>query len=232
MCNLYTPASNAELISQFGLQAEEGFLPYPIGPNRHGHFIRRELDSTSRMLFRGRWGLVPDSSPRLDYWLSTNNARWEDITKTKSYSPSWEKGQRCIVPVAEFWEPSYETGKCVWWNFQRIDGAAFALAGLWNDWVDKSTGIAHATFTMVTLNADGHPLMGRMHQPDPALPDDQQDKRMVVVLQPQDWDTWLNASNIEASKLVQRAPAELFLPQPDPRRLGFRTPKSPQLDLF
>lgn len=32
---------------------------------------------------------------------------------------------------------------------------------------------------MLTLNADNHPLMNRMHKPDPKLPPDQQDKRSL-----------------------------------------------------
>jgi hypothetical protein len=32
---------------------------------------------------------------------------------------------------------------------------------------------------MLTLNADHHPLMNRMHKPDPKLGPEQQDKRSV-----------------------------------------------------
>jgi putative SOS response-associated peptidase YedK len=39
------------------------------------------------------------------------------------------------------------------------------LAGLWNTWIDKETGEVRDNCTMLTLNADGHPLMGRMHKP-------------------------------------------------------------------
>lgn len=33
---------------------------------------------------------------------------------------------------------------------------------------------------MLTINADSHPMMSRMHRPDPKLPPDQQDKRSDV----------------------------------------------------
>ena len=38
---------------------------------------------------------------------------------------------------------------------------------------------------MLTINADSHPLMSRMHKPDPKLPADQQDKRSVIPIEMQ-----------------------------------------------
>ena len=76
-----------------------------------------------------------------------------------------------------FDEPNWETGKNVWWRFRRADGAPWGLAGLWNTWTDKATGEIVESYTMLTLNADAHPLMSRMHKPDPKLGPDQQDKR-------------------------------------------------------
>ena len=44
---------------------------------------------------------------------------------------------------------------------------------------------------MLTINADHHPLMRRMHKPDPQLPPDAQDKRSVIVLEQAELDRWL-----------------------------------------
>lgn len=108
---------------------------------------------------------------------STNNARFEEITAKASFKQSWLKGKRCIIPAASFDEPCWETGRNIWWCFRRADGAPWGLAGLWNDRVDPSTGEVVPSYTMLTINADHHPLMSRMHKPDPKLPPDQQDKR-------------------------------------------------------
>ena len=56
---------------------------------------------------------------------------------------------------------------------------------------------------MLTINCDGHPIMGRMHKPDPRLPPDQQDKRSVVVIEAQDVEQWLSGSVDEAQELVR-----------------------------
>ena len=63
---------------------------------------------------------------------------------------------------------------------------------------------------MLTLNADAHPLMSRMHKPDPKLGPDQQDKRGVVPIELGDVDQWLYGTMEQAAELVRLAPADLF----------------------
>lgn len=71
------------------------------------------------------------------------------------------------------------------------------------DWLDEQD-------RMNQLNADHHPLMARMHKPDPKLPPDAQDKRMVVVLEPETWTDWLSAPAAQAKQLITVAPATVF----------------------
>lgn len=67
---------------------------------------------------------------------------------------------------------------------------------------------------MLTINADAHPLMGRMHRPDPKLPPDQQDKRSVIPIDRDDVDTWLSGTVQQASALLRLAPVEVFDAEP------------------
>ena len=80
---------------------------------------------------------------------------------------------------------------------------------VWNTWADKTTGEIVESYTM-TLNADRHPLMNRMHKPDPKLEPDQQDKRSVVPIELDHVDTWLTGSLDAAVALVRLAPVEVF----------------------
>ena len=98
----------------------------------------------------------------------------------------------------------------MWWSFRRADGAPWGLAGLWNDWTDKETGEVIASYTMLTINADHHPLMSRMHRPDPKLPPDRQDKRSVIAIESGDVDTWLHGSIDKASELMRVPSVDLF----------------------
>lgn len=48
---------------------------------------------------------------------------------------------------------------------------------------------------MLTVNADGHGVMGRMHKPG-------DEKRSVVILRPADYDEWLHTMNVEAARVM------------------------------
>lgn len=63
---------------------------------------------------------------------------------------------------------------------------------------------------MLTINADDHPLMRRMHKPDPKLSADQQDKRSVISIEREDVDQWLAGTVADASELLRLAPVKIF----------------------
>ena len=73
---------------------------------------------------------------------------------------------------------------------------------MWNTWTDKQTGEIVESYTMLTINADDHPVMSRMHKPDPKLPPDRQDKRSVVAIEVANICIWLEGTKEEASRLV------------------------------
>lgn len=232
MCNRYAPPRPEDVVRRWQpRQMPVDYPPGPVFPRAAGVFLRasREASAPQRELVVGQWALVPwfAKSARLPY--STNNARFEELASKASYKQPWARGQRCLIPAAWFDEPCWETGHNVWWRFRRADGDPWGLAGLWNTWLDKATGELVESYTMLTLNADDHPVMRRMHKPDPQLPPEAQDKRSVVPIEPEDVDTWLFGTSAEASALVRLAPAEAFqaetLASPTPpRRPGTTLP--------
>ena len=102
----------------------------------------------------------------------------------------------------------------MWWRFRRQDGNPWGLAGLWNTWVDKSTGEVFESYTMLTVNADAHPIMRRMHKPDPKLPPDQQDKRSVIAIEAEDVDAWLLGTVADAKALLRAPGMEVISASP------------------
>lgn len=183
-----------------------------VFPRALAPFIRRGRDDASytRELVVGQWGLLPWFAKTAKLPYSTNNARSEEVSAKPTYRDPWKRGQRCIIPAISFDEPNWESGKNVWWSFRRADGELWGLAGLWSTWRDKGTGEEHESFTMLTINADAHPLMSRMHKPDPKLPPDRQDKRSVIPLEAEDWDQWLAGTSHEATSLLRCASMEVF----------------------
>ena len=99
----------------------------------------------------------------------------------------------------------------------RADGQPWAIAGLWSEWADPATGEIVPSYTVITVNCDGHPLLARLHKPDPDLPPDAQDKRSLVPLEPPQWDAWLHGAAADARALLVAPPAERFDPA-DARR--------------
>jgi hypothetical protein len=80
-----------------------------------------------------------------------------------------------LDPVREFL-PNYETGKAVGWRTDMASGEPLAIAGLWRAW-EEPEGPPSLSFTMLTVNADEHPLMKRFHKPG-------DEKRSVVIVPP------------------------------------------------
>jgi putative SOS response-associated peptidase YedK len=210
MCNRYRQAPR-EKIDAYGLLSVP--TPFPTGevfPRGTGSFVRTRPDSGVRELVIGQWGLVPHFAKTRLLTYSTNNARFEGVKTAASFKLSWSRGQRCIIPAEVFWEPCWESGRNEWWAFRRADGKPWSLAGLWNTWIDRATGEVVESYTMLTQNADHHPLMRRMHRPDPKLLPDQQDKRSVVALEEGDFECWLHGAIEDAERLIRLTPAECF----------------------
>lgn len=180
-----------------------------VFPRTLGPFLRLGQGSGLDLVV-GTWGLIPDWSktPLLKY--STSNCRSEDAAGKPTFADAWRKGQRCIIPALSFDEPCWESGKNVWWRFRRLDGQPWGLAGLYHPWVDKQTGEIVESYTMLTVNADHHPIMNRMHKPDQKLPLDGQDKRSVVAIEASDIAQWLQGSLKDVTGLLRPPAVELI----------------------
>ena len=210
MCNLYAPSGPEKISMRFAVGAPVGNYAATVAPGKPGPIV-----VPGRALV-AQWGLIPPSAkstvPTLPNGqrMSTNNARRERLATAPTYRTAWARGQRCIIPANSYDEPYWGTGKNIWWRFWPADGEAWALAGIWSEWADPATGEVVPSYSMITQNCDGHPLLGLMHKPDPKLPPDQQDKRAVVPLAPADWDQWLGGSIAQAEALIRVPPVEMF----------------------
>lgn len=224
MCNRYVPPEERDIEREWNIGArnQPALFDKVLFPRGKGAFIRRGRDDAgySRELVTGQWGLIPwfAKSAKLPY--ATNNARGEELASKASYKHPWSHAQRCIIPAFTFREPNWESGKNVWWDFARANGHLWGLAGIWNASVDKASGEQFESYSMITLNANAHPLMSRMHKPevDPEtkrpLPLDQQDKRSVIPIEAGDVDAWLAGTMEEAQALLRLAPVEVFAAGP------------------
>ena len=216
MCNQYAPPNPQRVADHFRTTPPAAPCRPGIGPWGQGPFVRRAADG-HREAALGQWALIADNAKeaKSSARIMTNNARSESLASRPTFRGPWSRGQRCLIPADSFLEPNWESGKNEWWRFRRADGNPWGLAGLWNTWTDPATGELIESYTMLTMNADAHPLMRRMHKPDPKFGPNEQDKRSVVAIETADFDAWLSGSIEDAKALIRLTPVELFAAGPD-----------------
>lgn len=161
-----------------------------------------------------RFGLVPRWSRNTQHGneLSrrTYNARSETVADKPSYRSPWRERRFALVPMLNYFEPCWESGRALRWRIAQASGEPFAVAGLHERFTDRETGETLHSFTLLTVNADHHPLMGRMHRPG-------DEKRMLVIVPPTHYAHWLNASPEQAAQHLQQPWDVALAGEPAPR---------------
>ena len=220
MCANYLPATPAQLQRYFGVAPPDSEYKAETYPGYMAPMIRPpHADSVpgDRACALAMFGMVPHwAKPELA--RQTYNARTETVSTKPSFRSAYKKGQFAIIPVAKFYEPNYETGKAIRWEIAQRDQDPLGIAGIWEYRSDGPNGLPLLSFSMLTINADGDPLMQRFHKPD-------DEKRMLVILPPDQFDAWLHCPVEDAPDFFSRFPADQLMAAPAPK--GKAPPSSP-----
>lgn len=209
MCTNYRPTARDHLRENFGTPEPDFDWPAESYPGYLAPIVRRAQDGT-RQCLAACFGLVPAWARDRKIARNTYNARSETVAEKPSYRAPWRRGQFCLVPMDWFYEPCYESGKAERWRIARPDGSPFAVGAIWERWVDPDSGEVVHSFSMLTVNADRHPVMGRMFLP-------QDEKRSLVVVAPADFDRWLGADAQLARSLIRAPAADELVTSPSPK---------------
>jgi putative SOS response-associated peptidase YedK len=196
MCINFTPTRKNEWVNtHFGVELpgadypQEGFPSYPAPIVVQSH-------STGRVACGlARFGLIPSWAKDNKISRHTYNARSETVAEKPSYRAAWRNRQYGLVLVDNFYEPCYETGKAVRTQIRLETGEPFAIACLWDRWRQSKTGEIVTSFSMLTVNADQHPVMKRFHR-------DGDEKRTPVIVPEANYMDWLGASVEQAVPLM------------------------------
>ncbi len=193
MCVNFTPAKPTSLQRMSGRVADfahpaEAFPGYPASIVVGGEGNELEIRSAV-------FGLIPSWAKDRTFARRTYNARSETVAEKPSYRGAWRARRFCLVPMERFYEPCWETGRAVRWSIHRRDAEAFAVAAIWENWTDRETGEIVTSFSMLTINGDGHEVMGRFHRPG-------DERRSLIVVDQADWWRWLRATTAEASTIL------------------------------
>ncbi|MGE3348080.1 MAG: SOS response-associated peptidase [Ramlibacter sp.] len=209
MCSNYVPVTRSDrLLSFFGVHRDARTEPpIDVWPTGLAPFIRLRAPGgdgrpIERLVDDGHFGLLPPFATEVAAGRRTYNARSETVAIKPSFRDAWRRGQRCIIPAEGVYEPRYNAqGKAERWYIHQPGHVPMGLAGIWTQWRD-ALGNERLTFAMLTVNADGHPLYSQFHKPG-------EEKRMVVILAPGDYDAWLACPVAEAARFLKPWPGEL-----------------------
>ena len=183
MCVHFTPPP-PKVLTQLALFDDLEYRPETY-PKYKAPIIRKVGDETVASL--AGFGLVPHWAKDASFANKTYNARTETVHEKPSYRTPWAKRQFCLVPMVRYFEPCWETGKAVNWAIKRLDNEVYTCAAIWDTWTDKATGEILDSFSMLTINADDHPILGRMQRVG-------DEKRSLVVVNEDRREAWLTAT--------------------------------------
>lgn len=206
MCSNYLPVTRQDrLLTFFGVEyTKEELLQREAFPLGMAPFIRLSVEGQeggrpALIAETAMFGLLPHFAAERQYGRRTYNARSETVHKLPSFRPSWEAGQRCIIPAESIFEPNYESGHAVRWRISQEGEVPFGIAGIYRRWRDPKGGEALFTFAMLTVNADTHPFYKRFHKPG-------EEKRMPIFLDRAEYMPWLACSLVEAPRFFKQHP--------------------------
>jgi putative SOS response-associated peptidase YedK len=142
-----------------------------------------------------RFGLIPGWAKDEKISRHTYNARSETVAEKPSYRTAWRQRRYGIALLDHFFEPNYVTGKAQRWRIALASQEPFGIASIWDTWTNPATGELVTSFSMLTVNADHHPVMNQFHKPG-------DEKRTPVILRPDQFEAWLSADTTNAAAMM------------------------------
>ena len=131
-----------------------------------------------------RFGLIPHWAKESK--LQPINARAETLNQKPTFRTPF-KSNRCIIPTNGFYEWRKEGKHKVPYWISPTQGNYFALAGISDTWYDPATDKEIISSAIITTTPNE--IMKPIHD------------RMPVILEPKDWELWLDA-NIQESEAL------------------------------
>ena len=158
---------------------------YNIAPTQPVLAVRADPHGGLREATYLNWGLIPFWAKDPKIGSRMINARSETAAQKPSFRAAF-KYRRCIVPADGFYEWKKEKGGKQPYLIGLESGGVFGIAGLWEHWEQDGSVIESCTL----LTTEANEMMASLHH------------RMPVILEPQDYDEWLDTSVQKADPLL------------------------------
>ena len=188
MCGRFAFHSPHETTAQL-FELEGGFPTFPprwnVAPGTDIAVVRIASDG-KRELVALRWGLVPSWAKERSIGQRLVNARAETLAEKPAFRTAFRR-RRCLIPADGYYEWRIVAGGKQPYFVQPLAGQLFALAGLWERWVDPGSGEALETCVILTREAVG--IVREIHG------------RMPVIVPPEAYAHWLDPAADAAGTL-------------------------------
>ena len=200
MCGRYTLSQTHEVAQHFRLsdvlRMQDLPVRFNIAPTQPVAVVFHERNHPQLLMMR--WGLVPawmkpDEGNKLPAgWF---NARAETVDQKPAFKGAY-RYRRCLIPADGFyeWQTAGTGSRRVKQPhlIRTADEGLFAFAGLF-EWWSSPDGSELPTCTVLTTTPNE--LMAPLHD------------RMPVILEPEDYDRWLDMSTDNDPGAVARSDA-------------------------
>ncbi len=180
MCGRFTLSTPAETLAEIFELTETPQLPprYNIAPTDAVATVRLPAEDTERELALLRWGLIPPWAKDPAVGSRMINARAETVATNPAFRSAFRR-RRCLIPSTGFYEWQRVERRKQPFYIRMRDGLPFAFAGLWEHW-EGPDGAAIESCTLITTEPSD--LVRPVHD------------RMPVILDPKDYELWLDPS--------------------------------------
>ena len=186
MCGRYTLSEAPEILKlQFQFDTSLNIEPrYNIAPSQLAPVVIK--DQSGRKIFMFQWGLTVKGRSQEPLLNSLINARAESLLDRLSFREAF-LNRRCLVIADGFyeWKTEYKTNQP--YRIHLKNNMPLAFAGIWEkSQVDNSGAPQPNKFAIITTVAV-HSI-SHIHN------------RMPVILDPDDYESWLNGNGLEIIK--------------------------------
>lgn len=162
-------------------------------------FPQWPIITNDQLMQQMRWGLLPRwfSGPNpIEFASKTLNARLESAAEKASFKHLLTSS-RCLVPSTGFFEWQTNGKNKQPYLIKDPAQSIFSIAGLFDTWLNPSSGQKEQTFTILTTQANA--LMAEIHNSK---------LRMPLVLGPNEEKGWL-AGLLQPAELSDRSSIQL-----------------------
>jgi putative SOS response-associated peptidase YedK len=177
VCGRYAFYSPLEAVTRlFGVTPAAAIAPrYNIAPTQFVPIVRCDAEGVRRLALL-YWGLVPFWAKEKSIGARMINARAETVAEKPAFRAAYRQ-RRCLVLAGGYYEwQATPSGKQPYF-IKASASEPFAMAGLWESWLEREGGDPLESCTIITTQAYG--VAASIHD------------RMPLILPRAAYNTWL-----------------------------------------